>query len=72
VGGSYFATVVAIKDFGAFLELDGGHQGMVHISEISHNKVDFCYESRFPHQVRGQFEDIGSFFGLAFNFTVGP
>ncbi|CAM6101524.1 unnamed protein product [Calypogeia fissa] len=39
VGGSYFATVVAIKDFGAFLELDGGHQGMVHISEISHNKV---------------------------------
>ncbi|KAG6546742.1 hypothetical protein Mapa_011931 [Marchantia paleacea] len=39
VGGSYFATVVAIKDFGAFVELDGGLQGMVHISEISHNKV---------------------------------
>ncbi|KAL2612867.1 hypothetical protein R1flu_024559 [Riccia fluitans] len=39
VGGSYFATVVAIKDFGAFVELEGGLQGMVHISEISHNKI---------------------------------
>lgn len=40
VGGTYTARVVAIKDFGAFMELDGGYQGLLHISEIAHERVE--------------------------------
>ncbi|KAJ7297285.1 hypothetical protein O6H91_Y067800 [Diphasiastrum complanatum] len=39
VGGTYTGTVMAIKDFGAFIEFDGGQQGLLHISEISHQHV---------------------------------
>ncbi|GBG92529.1 hypothetical protein CBR_g55864 [Chara braunii] len=39
VGGRYSATVVALKDFGAFVELAGGLRGLLHISELSHQKV---------------------------------
>lgn len=39
VGNMYDGIVVSIKDFGAFVELDGGHQGLLHISELSHEKV---------------------------------
>lgn len=59
VGGSYFATVVAIKDFGAFVELEGGLQGMVHISEISHNKVSttILFVTSLVLNARGRFEE---------------
>lgn len=40
VGGTYTARVVAIKDFGAFMELDGGYQGLLHISEIAHERIE--------------------------------
>jgi polyribonucleotide nucleotidyltransferase len=40
VGGTYTARVVAIKDFGAFMELNGGYQGLLHISEIAHERIE--------------------------------
>ncbi len=40
VGNTYVAKVVAIKDFGAFMELDGGYQGLLHISEIAHQRIE--------------------------------
>jgi len=32
-------TVVALQDFGAFIDLGGGIQGLLHISEMSHARV---------------------------------
>ena len=40
VGGTYTARVIAIKDFGAFMELNGGYQGLLHISEIAHERIE--------------------------------
>lgn len=40
VRGTYLARVVAIKDFGAFMELNGGYQGLLHISEIAHERIE--------------------------------
>lgn len=39
VGHIYNGSVVSIKDFGAFIEIDGGYQGLLHISELAHQKV---------------------------------
>eukprot|EP01018_Ginkgo_biloba_P018069 Gb_20425 [translate_table: standard] len=39
VGGLYKGVIVAIKDFGAFVEFSGGQQGLLHISELSHDQV---------------------------------
>lgn len=39
VGEKYEGTVTAVKDFGAFVELPGGITGLLHISEVSHEKV---------------------------------
>lgn len=33
-------TVTGIRNYGAFLELDGGHAGLLHISQISYDRVD--------------------------------
>ena len=38
VGEVYQATVVCIKDFGCFVEVPCGQQGLVHISELVNNK----------------------------------
>ena len=38
-GTRYAAKVVKIMDYGAFVELTGGTQGLVHISEIAAEKV---------------------------------
>ncbi len=35
VGKTYSATVVSVKDFGAFLELAPGKEGLCHVSELS-------------------------------------
>ena len=32
--------VTSITDFGAFVEIRDGVEGMIHISEVSHDKVD--------------------------------
>lgn len=39
VGGVYKGIVTAIKEYGAFVEFNGGQQGLLHISELSHDPV---------------------------------
>ncbi|XP_052197559.1 polyribonucleotide nucleotidyltransferase 2, mitochondrial [Diospyros lotus] len=39
VGGIYKGTVTTIKEYGAFVEFNGGQQGLLHISELSHELV---------------------------------
>ena len=39
VGKTYLGTVVRIADFGAFVEIFPGTDGLLHISEISENRV---------------------------------
>ncbi|MFU8812685.1 MAG: polyribonucleotide nucleotidyltransferase [Balneolaceae bacterium] len=38
-GATYTGTVKAIKDFGAFVEIVPGKEGLLHISEIAHKHV---------------------------------
>ena len=40
VGKIYEGKVVSIKDFGAFINIMPGTDGMVHISELSHDRVE--------------------------------
>ncbi|MFV0531302.1 MAG: polyribonucleotide nucleotidyltransferase [Flavobacteriales bacterium] len=40
VGSIYEGTVVSIKDFGAFVSLAKGTEGLLHISEIRHERVN--------------------------------
>jgi polyribonucleotide nucleotidyltransferase len=40
VGASVRGRVVSIRDFGAFLELPSGEQGLLHISEVSHARTE--------------------------------
>jgi len=40
VGKIYRGQVVSIKDFGAFINIMPGQDGMVHISQLSHERVD--------------------------------
>jgi polyribonucleotide nucleotidyltransferase len=39
IGGIYKGTVKTIKDFGAFVEILPGTDGLVHISELDHKRV---------------------------------
>ncbi|MGH2768738.1 MAG: S1 RNA-binding domain-containing protein [Actinomycetota bacterium] len=39
VGGIAEGTVTRVADFGAFVRLDGGETGLVHISEVNRNYV---------------------------------
>ncbi|KAK7266061.1 hypothetical protein RIF29_18701 [Crotalaria pallida] len=39
VGGVYKGSVTSIKEYGAFVEFNGGQQGLLHISELSHRPV---------------------------------
>ncbi|KAL3629196.1 Polyribonucleotide nucleotidyltransferase 2, mitochondrial [Castilleja foliolosa] len=38
-GGVYKGVVTSIKEYGAFVEFNGGQQGLLHISELSHEPV---------------------------------
>lgn len=40
VGESYMSTVKKIMNFGAFVEVLPGKEGLVHISEIAHERID--------------------------------
>ncbi len=40
IGTVYEGTVTKIMSFGAFVELPGGREGLVHISKISHKRVE--------------------------------
>jgi S1 RNA binding domain protein len=62
VGAIVEATVEKVMDYGAFVRLDGGETGMVHISEIDKNYVrdirEFVKENdRVTVKVIGQKED---------------
>ncbi|CAN6482407.1 unnamed protein product [Victoria cruziana] len=39
VGGIYKGIIVSIKEYGAFVEFNGGQQGLLHVSELSHEQV---------------------------------
>lgn len=39
-GSAVLGKVVRISDFGAFVELEPGVDGLVHISKITHNRID--------------------------------
>ncbi|MBN2663695.1 MAG: polyribonucleotide nucleotidyltransferase [Bacteroidales bacterium] len=39
-GKIYKGKIKAIKDFGAFVEIMPGNEGLLHISEISHERID--------------------------------
>ncbi|KAB1209145.1 Polyribonucleotide nucleotidyltransferase 2, mitochondrial [Morella rubra] len=36
IGGVYKGVVTSVKEYGAFVEFNGGQQGLLHISELSH------------------------------------
>lgn len=40
VGGIYKGTITSIKEYGAFVEFNGGQQGLLHISELSNEPVN--------------------------------
>jgi small subunit ribosomal protein S1 len=40
VGGDYEGTVQSLQKYGAFIELGGGVEGLVHISELAHTRVE--------------------------------
>ncbi|KAI4339541.1 hypothetical protein MLD38_024473 [Melastoma candidum] len=39
VGGIYKGVINSIKEYGAFIEFNGGQHGLLHISELSHEPV---------------------------------
>ncbi|KAK3158463.1 hypothetical protein QOZ80_2AG0137560 [Eleusine coracana subsp. coracana] len=39
VGKTYKGIISSIKEYGAFVEFNGGQQGLLHISELSHDPV---------------------------------
>ncbi|KAJ0962507.1 hypothetical protein J5N97_027629 [Dioscorea zingiberensis] len=39
VGRIYKGVVTSVKEYGAFVEFNGGKQGLLHISELSHEQV---------------------------------
>lgn len=39
IGGIYKGVVTSVKEYGAFVEFTGGQQGLLHISELSHEPV---------------------------------
>ena len=39
-GATYKGIVKSIKDFGAFIEIAPGKDGLLHISEIAHERVE--------------------------------
>uniref|UniRef100_A0A0A9CTC4 Umc2724 n=1 Tax=Arundo donax TaxID=35708 RepID=A0A0A9CTC4_ARUDO len=39
VGRTYKGIVSSVKEYGAFVEFNGGQQGLLHISELSHELV---------------------------------
>lgn len=40
VGNDYPAKVVSVQKYGAFVDLGGGVEGLIHISELAHARID--------------------------------
>ena len=49
-GATLQGRVASMTDFGAFIDLGGGVQGLVHISEISHQRVEHPQDVLKPDQ----------------------
>jgi polyribonucleotide nucleotidyltransferase len=47
IGTVYHGTVVGIKDFGYFVEILPGKEGLCHISEISHQRLASMHDAPF-------------------------
>src|SRR5208283_3538553 len=44
VGAVYSGTVTRVADFGAFIEILPGTDGLLHVSEMAHHRVDRVYD----------------------------
>lgn len=40
VGGDFDGVVQSVQGYGAFVDLGGGVEGLIHISELSHSRID--------------------------------
>lgn len=59
VGQVFGGKVVQIKEYGCFVELEPGLDGLVHISEVSHNRVaDIKDELKIGDEVSAQILEI--------------
>jgi small subunit ribosomal protein S1 len=40
IGGDFDGTVQSVQSYGAFVDLGGGVEGLIHISELAHSRID--------------------------------
>lgn len=50
VGKTYHGEITSIKEFGAFIKLPGNCEGLLHISQISHDRVEKVEDVLKPKQ----------------------
>ncbi|KAG8100311.1 hypothetical protein GUJ93_ZPchr0013g35686 [Zizania palustris] len=60
VGKTYKGTVSSIKEYGAFVEFNGGQHGLLHISELSHEPVSKVSDVVSVGQMLSFMKDLAS------------
>lgn len=66
IGQKYEGTVSGLKPYGAFVDLDNGIKGLIHISEIKTGYVDSVYNVfKIGERVQVQVIDYDEFSGKA-------